>query len=92
MSDELNDTHRKALERAKEAQDGVSSLLGPALRVMADTLAEGQGDATAVRLAKWIAEFSMDHAKALPQADHPPGFERNAAEAELASVLRLVKK
>ena len=90
-SDDINETNRKALERAQEAQDGVSSLLGPALRVMADTLAEGQGDATAVRLAKWIAEFSMDHAKALPQADHPEGHG-NSAEAELANVLRLVKK
>ena len=63
--------------------------LMPAVRVLADTLIAGEGNATAVKTAQYILDGIRAQAAAAPAPKYRQGFEP-VDEAELAAVLQLV--
>ena len=78
-----------AQELARQATHSLNAMLGNALRVVADTLATGEGNATAVKTAQWVLEGIKAQAAAAPDPSYRTGFEPVEA-AELAAVLKLV--
>jgi len=77
---------------AEEAQSSRNALLSRALRVMEETLETGEGNATAVRLAQWVIEGVVSQAATAPPPKVRDGFPTPDPEAELADVLRLVRR
>jgi hypothetical protein len=59
--------------------------------VISDTLVSGEGDATAVRSAKWIIEGALAQLAATRQAKEAAAAESDAAVDELAAVLSLIQ-
>lgn len=74
---------------AEQATEHLNSLLMPAVRVLADTLIAGEGNATAVKTAQYILDGIRAQAAAAPAPKYRNGFEP-VEEAELAAVLQLV--
>lgn len=80
-------------ELAERAQQGINSLLDSSLRVVRDTLVNGEGQNTAVRTAQWVLEGIIAQAAPAKTATPAPGMEpQQSAEEELQSVLRLVRR
>lgn len=77
---------------AEEAQASRNALLSRAVRVLEETLETGEGNATAVRLAQWVIEGVVTQAAAAPPPKVRDGFPTPNPEAELADVLRLVRR
>jgi hypothetical protein len=77
-------------ELADQARNGINGLLGNALRVVSDTLINGQGDATAVKTAKWVVDGVLAQAAAIEAVQPRPGMEPQDPEAELKAVLSIV--
>lgn len=87
-------TYRRQLpptpqELAELARGQLRSMLGDSLGVIHNTLVTGEGDATAVKTARWIIDGIIAEAKAIPDAQPQDGFETSGV-AELAAVLQLV--
>jgi hypothetical protein len=87
-------TYRRQLpptpqELAELARGQLRSMLGDSLGVIHNTLITGEGDATAVKTARWIIDGIIAEAKAIPDAQPQDGFETSGV-AELAAVLQLV--
>jgi len=80
-------------ELAERARDGINSLLDSSLRVVRDTLVNGEGQNTAVRTAQWVLEGIIAQAEKQKVATPAPGMEpQQSPEEELQSVLRLVRR
>ncbi len=77
---------------AEEAQSSRNALLSRAIRVLEETLETGEGNATAVRLSQWIIEGIVTQAATAPEPKVRDGFPKPNPEAELADVLRLVRR
>jgi len=75
----------------EEIREALKGMVGPALRVISDTLVSGEGDATAVRSAKWIIEGALAQLAATRQAKEAAAAESDAAVDELAAVLSLIQ-
>lgn len=75
---------------ALTARNGINALLPNALRVVSDTLVNGQGDATAVKTAKWVVDGVIAQAAAIEAAMPRHGMEAQDPEAELKAVLSIV--
>lgn len=89
-------TYRRQLpptpqELADLARGQLRSMLGDSLGLIHNTLVTGEGDATAVKTARWIVEGIMAEANAIPAAKTQDGFESDGV-AELAAVLQLVSR
>lgn len=87
-------TYRRQLpptpqELAELARGQLRAMLGDSLGVIHNTLVTGEGDATAVKTARWIIDGIIAEAKAIPDAQPQDGFETSGV-AELAAVLQLV--
>jgi len=76
---------------AEEATQQLNGLLMPAVRVLADTLAAGEGNATALKAAQYILDGIQAQAAKAPAPKYRRGFEP-VEEAELAAVLQLVSE
>ena len=75
----------------EEIRAALKAMVGPALRVMSDTLISGEGDAVAVRSAKWIIEGALAQLAATREAAAASSAEDSAAVDELAAVLSLIQ-
>ena len=75
----------------EEIRAALKAMVGPALRVMSDTLISGEGDAVAVRSAKWIIEGALAQLAATRDAAAASSAEDSAAVDELAAVLSLIQ-
>jgi len=80
---------KTAAQLAEQATEHLNGLLMPAVRVLADTLVSGEGNATAVKTAQYILDGIKAQAAAAPAPKYRNGFEP-VEEAELAAVLQLV--
>jgi len=80
---------KTAAQLAEQATEHLNGLLMPAVRVLADTLVSGEGNATAVKTAQYILDGIRAQAAAAPAPKYRNGFEP-VEEAELAAVLQLV--
>ncbi len=75
----------------EEIRAALKAMVGPALRVMSDTLISGEGDAVAVRSAKWIIEGALAQLAATREAAAASSAEDSTAVDELAAVLSRIQ-
>ena len=87
------DLYRATLPKTEEERlrRELRSLVNPALRVLADTLNSGEGDATAVRAARWIVEGALAQLATEREAVERGTSQADADAAELANVLELLR-
>ena len=85
------ETERRSRPKTLD-QASRNALLSRAIRVLEDTLETGEGNATAVRLSQWIIEGIVTQAATPREPKVRDGFPKPNPEAELADVLRLVRR
>jgi len=79
-------------ELAARARDGLNGLLNHSLRVVQDTLTNGEGNPTSLKAAQWVLDGIFAQVQAPKKVEPAPGMAPQNAEQELAAVLRLVKR
>ena len=79
-------------ELAESTRVQLNEMLGASLAVVRNTLITGEGDATAVKTARWIIEGILAEAAPVTTPDRQKGFQNSGgASSELAAAIRLIK-
>ena len=79
-------------ELAARAREGLNALLNSSIRVVQDTLVNGEGNPTSLKAAQWVLDGIFAQAAPPKKVEPARGMEPQNAEAELAAVLQLVKR